>query len=79
MACICYKMSTGKQSHPITWVTLGIYPHNEAGFHAALKHEAQLIDSQFATRITRTRDNDCRKIWAVQQCSPWNCCKKPDT
>jgi hypothetical protein len=74
MACICYKMSSGKQSHPITWITLGTYPRTEKGFCEALKHEAGLIDSAFAARIIKTRDNDCRKIWAVQQCSPWKCC-----
>jgi hypothetical protein len=75
MACICYKMSTGRQAHPISWVTLGIYPRTEAGLCEALKHEAHLIDSAFATRIIKTRDNDCRKVWVVQRCSPWKCCE----
>jgi hypothetical protein len=79
MACICYKMSTGQQSHPITWVTLGAYSHTEAGFHEALKHEAQLIDSAFATRIIRMRDDDCKMIWAVQRCIPWKCCGSENT
>lgn len=79
MPCICYKMSTGKQSHSIAWVTLGTYPCTEAGFHEALRHEARLIDSSFALRIVRTRDDDCRKVWAVQQCKPWSCCMQENT
>jgi len=79
MACICYKTSSGKASHPITWETLGRYPRTEAGFHAALKHEAQLIDSAFASRIIKSRDDDCRKVWIVQQCRPWKCCEEKNT
>ncbi len=75
MACICYKMSTGKQSHPITWITLGAYPRTEAGLREALRHEAHLVDSTFATRVIKTRDEDSRKVWLVQQCSPWKCCE----
>lgn len=75
MACICYKISSGRQSHPITWVTQGTYPRTEAGLHDALRHEAQLIDSAFATRIIKSRNDDCRKVWVVQQCRPWKCCE----
>lgn len=78
MACICYHMSTGRSSHPIAWKTVGSYTGNEAGFHAALKHEAGLIDSAYATRIWRTRDDDCRSVWVVQQCRPWKCCLPPE-
>ncbi|NMB79870.1 MAG: hypothetical protein GYA23_12340 [Methanomicrobiales archaeon] len=79
MACICYKMSSGKQSHPITWITLETYPHTEAGYHAALKHQVRLLDSEYAIRITSMRDEDSRKVWAVQQCSPWKCCIPENT
>lgn len=75
MACICYKMSTGHQSHPITWVTVGTYPRTEAGFYQALRHEGRILESDYATRIIKTRDNDCRRVWLVQQCSPWRCCQ----
>jgi hypothetical protein len=79
MACICYKVSSGKASHPITWETRGIYPRTEAGFHAALKLEAQLIDSAFASRIIKSRDDDCRRVWTVQQCRHWKCCESGNT
>jgi hypothetical protein len=79
MACICYKMSTGHQSHRIRWVTQGIYPRTEAGFHDALRHEARLLDSSFAARIIKARDDDCRKVWLVQQCNPRKCCLPEDT
>ncbi|MCK9580664.1 MAG: hypothetical protein M0Q92_09470 [Methanoregula sp.] len=72
-------MSTGQQSHPITWITRGSYPRTEAGFHEALILEAQLLDSALATRIIKARDDDCRKIWVVQQCNPWKCCLEDNT
>ncbi len=75
MVCICYKMSTGRQSHSITWNTLGVYPRTEAGFHEALLHEAALINSAYAVRIVKSRDDDCRKVWLVQQCRPWKHCE----
>jgi hypothetical protein len=75
MPCICYKISSGRQSHPILWITLGTYPRTESGFHEALRHEARLMDSAYATRIIKCRDDDCRKVWIVQRCSPWKCCE----
>jgi|WetSurMetagenome_2_1015567.scaffolds.fasta_scaffold111148_2 hypothetical protein len=75
MACICYKTSSGKESHPICWETRGMYPRTEAGFVAAIRHEAQLLNSSFASRIVKGRDDDCRKVWKVQQCRPWKCCE----
>ena len=74
LACICYKMSSGREAHPITWQTVGMYPCTEAGFHEAIRLESRLIDSDRATRIIRGRDNDCRRVWMVQQCKPWKCC-----
>jgi hypothetical protein len=79
MVCICYRTSSGKASHPIEWETLGQYPRNEAGFHAAIRHEAQLMESSFATRIVKSRDDDCRRVWTVQQCRPWKCCVPDNT
>jgi hypothetical protein len=78
MACICYRMSDGRASHTITWETLAAYPGNESGYHEALKHEALLIDSAYAARVVRVRDDDCRRVWAVQQCRPWKCCRPRD-
>jgi len=75
MACICYKTSSGKASHPIQWVTVATFPRTELGFQAALKVESHLIDSPFAHRIIKARDDDCQKVWIVQQCHPWECCK----
>ncbi|WP_321508273.1 hypothetical protein [uncultured Methanoregula sp.] len=74
MACICYKISSGKASHLIQWETVATFTGTEAGFQAALKQEATLIDSPYAHRIIRTRDDDCRKVWRVQKCLPWKCC-----
>lgn len=79
MACICYKMSSGRQSHSIEWITLVSFPRTEAGFHAALMHEADLIRSAYATRIIKGRDDDSRKVWMVQQCKPWKCCDPENT
>jgi len=79
MVCICYRMSSGRQSHLITWVTLASYPATEAGFHAALRHEATLIDSDYAIRIVKARDDDCRKVWMVQKCRPWKCCESDNS
>jgi hypothetical protein len=74
MTCICYTMSNGRQSHRIAWVTRGVYPRTEAGFYSALRHEAGMLDSGFAIRIIKGRDDDSRKVWLVQQCNPWKCC-----
>nr|WP_319375636.1 hypothetical protein [uncultured Methanoregula sp.] len=74
MACICYRTSSGKASHPIAWTTVAVFPGTEAGFHAALREESHLLDSPYAHRIIRSRDDDCRRVWIVQQCSPWKCC-----
>ena len=79
MACICYKMSSGHQSHPISWITLGVYPRTERGFHDAIRHEARLIETDLATRIIKARDDDCRRVWLVQQCNPWKCCLPDNT
>jgi hypothetical protein len=79
MACICYKISSGKAAHSILWKTLESFPRTEAGFHAALKLESQLIDSAFASRIIKSRDDDCRKVWLVQRCRPWKCCEEENT
>jgi hypothetical protein len=78
VACICYKTSTGKQSHPIHWVKIGTYPGTESGFLQAIKQESELIDSPFAHRIIKTRDADSRKVWVVEQCLPWKCCQPSD-
>ncbi|MFA4876509.1 MAG: hypothetical protein WC586_03775 [Methanoregula sp.] len=74
MACICYKTSSGKASHRIQWETVAVFPLTEMGFRAALKEESLLLDTPFAHRIIRTRDEDCRKVWVVQKCLPWKCC-----
>lgn len=74
MACICYKTSSGKASHPIEWRTVASFPRNEAGFHAALRQESLLLDSPLAHRIINARDDDCRSVWMIQQCRPWKCC-----
>nr|WP_320160915.1 hypothetical protein [uncultured Methanoregula sp.] len=79
MACICYKTSSGKSAHPIQWRTVAVFSRTEAGFQAALKEESQLLDSPYAHRILPSRDNDCRKVWMVQQCFPWKCCMTDHT
>ncbi|MFA4859989.1 hypothetical protein [Methanoregula sp.] len=79
MACICYKTSSGKASHPIQWIAVASFPRTEPGFHAALKEESHLIDSPFAHRIIKARDDDCQRVWLVQQCHPWACCLPENT
>lgn len=74
MSCICYKTSSGEASHAIEWVTVAAFPRTEVGFHAAIREESRLIDSPFAHRIIKARDDDCKRVWLVQQCHPWECC-----